>query len=235
MFRSGLIALDDALFAGTGCPPGSLIEIHGNEDSGKTSLALWFCRTYQEQTQLSVAWVSTEMILRKRNLRWAGVDPENTLIINQSLDMPGLMALQHCLAEGIKVVVLDSIAALIDQDLETPLAQVLSAQLYKVKELAQKGEALVIFTNQERTRLPGQGMTRSGASPALNRLVDCQIRLQSGQGLYRGGIQEGMRVYFRITKNGSDFSQWNRAGRFNVVYNTGLKDVRRKEAQDVAA
>ncbi len=166
---------------------------------------------------------------------WAGVDPENAIVITQSPDMPGLMAAQHSLREGCKVVVIDSIAALIDGTMDTPLCQVLSADLYKVKCLALENEALVILTNQERSRVPGKGITRTGVCSALNRLIDCQIRLQPGQGLYRGGIQEGVRVYFQVTKNGNDFSNWDKRGRFNIVYKSGLRDMRVKEVEDVAA
>jgi hypothetical protein len=108
----------------------------------------------------------------------------------------------------------------------------ISADLYKVKCLAIENNALVILTNQERMRPPGRGTTRTGSCPALNRLIDCQIRLQSGQGLYRGGIQTGVRIYFKITKNGPDFNHWDKVGRFNINYDTGLKDLRIKEEAD---
>jgi RecA/RadA recombinase len=225
MFTSGLRALDDTLFAGQGCQAGTLIELSGNQDSGKTALALWFCRTLQQTSVDPIGWICAETNITKRNLEWAGVSPE-VVLVRQTSAMPGLTAAQHLIQEGCKLVVLDSIAALIDADHTTPLSQVISADLYRVKCLAIEQGALVILTNQERSRPPGRITSRAGVCPALTRLIDCQIKLQSGQGLYRGGIQVGVRIYFRLVKNGPDFSNWGKDGRFNISYETGLRDMK---------
>lgn len=235
VFNSGLKALDNSLFGGEGIPPGTLVELYGAQDSGKTALALWFCRTLQNQAEVPIGWVCAEANINQRNMVWAGVDPESVVVVRQTMAMPGMKALQLLIEEGCKLVVLDSIAALIDEDSTRPLNQVISADLYRVKCLAIDHEALVILTNQERHRPPGRALGRSGSCPALNRLTDCQIRLESGQGLYRGGVQEGTRIYFKIAKNGPDISQWDQAGRFNLYYTAGLKDMRNREVEDVAA
>jgi RecA/RadA recombinase len=225
MFKTGLQALDKALFDGEGVPPGTLIELYGTQDSGKTALALWFCRSFQEISDEPVGWICAETNISTRNMVWAGVDP-HMLVVRQSFAMPGLQAAQLLLQEGCKLIVLDSIAALVTEVSTTPLTQLISADLYKVKCLAIEQNALVILTNQERSRPPGRATSRAGACPALNRLIDCQIRLETGQGLYRGGIQVGIRIHFKITKNGSNFDNWDRTGRLNISYDTGLKDLR---------
>lgn len=233
MFKTGLQILDRALFDGEGIPAGSLVELSGTQDSGKTALALWFCRTLQGSSDNTIGWVCAETNINKRNFVWAGVDPNLLVIVRQTFAMPGLKAAQLLLQEGCKLVVIDSIAALVDGQSDTPLTHLISSELYKVKCLAIENEALVVLTNQERARPPGKTSTRAGSCPALNRLLDCQIRLQSGQSTYRGGIQTGIRIYFKITKNGPDFNNWDRVGRFNINYDTGLRDLRTKEEADV--
>jgi hypothetical protein len=221
MFKSGLIALDQALFDGEGIPPGSLVEVYGTQDSGKTALSLWFCKHLQSTTDAPIGWVCAESNISKRNMDWAGV-----VRVRQSPVMPGLEAAILFLEEGCKLVIVESIASLVGRDMERPLTQVISEDLFKVKCLAIENAAMVLLTNQERMIPESRIVQPAGSCPALRRLVDCEIRLQCGQGIYRGGIQRGTRIYFQITKNGPDFTKWNKVGRFICHWDDGLRDAR---------
>lgn len=232
MFRTGLLALDTSLFGGTGLPSGTVIEIHGTQDSGKTALALAFCKQFQDESNDPVGWVCAETNISKRNFDWAGVDSTGVVTVRQTFDMPGLIAIQLLMLEGCKLVVLDSISALIGSTTDIALTKLLSAELYKIKCVAAETNSLVILINQERNIPMGRVTTRTGTCPALNRLTDCQIKLISGQGLYRGGVQEGIRIYFKVIKNGPNFSDWNKVGRFNISYKDGLKNSRIRETED---
>ena len=225
MFLSGLPTIDNVL---GGIPPGNICELYGEPDSGKTAMALWFCRTYQKSNGCPVGWVCTEANISKRNMVWAGVDPEGVVVVRQQPNMPGLTAACVMVEEGCKIVVIDSVAALIDEE-NKPLPQVISNGLYRVKCAAIENEALIILTNQERSKIPGRALVRSGTCPALNRLVDVSIRLQSGQGLYRGGVPEGVRIYWKLTKNMNRLDNWDSVGRVNLYYRDGLRDVRMKQ------
>jgi RecA/RadA recombinase len=231
MFRSGLKALDQALFDGNGVPPGSLVELCGATDSAKTALALWFCRQAQEEPEAVVGWVCVESNIARRNLVWAGVDPDGVLLGRQTLARPGLRIATEMVENGCRLVVIDSIAALMDGEIERPLTQVLSAGLYPLKDAAVRHGAVVVLTNQERAIPPKRVTSHAGSCPALNRLVDYQIRLEAGQGIYRGGKQEGVRVYFKVVKNGPDPDNWGKTGRFACHWEQGLKDIKQYKGE----
>lgn len=226
MYSSGLKALNEALFTGDGCPGGSLIEITGSVDSGKTGLALWFCRTALADPEIVVGWICAGSRLTRENVAWAGLDVSRLVVDEQTYALPGIEAAIQMIAHGCQVVVLDTLAGLVGEEETAPLTHVLSGGLYRLKAAARQRGALVILTNQERNN-PEHRITRhAGACPALVRMVDCQVRLQSGMGLFRGAFQTGQRVIFHIMKNGPDLSTWGRSGRFNVHFVGGLSDLK---------
>lgn len=226
MFSSGLKALDQALFSGKGIPPGSLIEITGVVDSGKTGLALWFCRTAMADPEVLAGWICAGSRLTQENLAWAGLDTTRLVVDEQTYGLPGLEAAIHMITHGCRVIVIDTLAGVVGEEEETPLTHVLSGGLYRLRVAAREHGALVLMTNQERTD-PEHRVTRhAGACPALIRLVDCQIRLRSGMGLFRGAFQTGARLHFNIMKNGPDFSTWGKEGRLSVHWQGGLSDLK---------
>jgi len=226
MFRLGIKALDDVLFDGQGIPGGSLIEITGTTDSGKTGLALWACRTAMANPEVVVGWICAGSRLTRENVEWAEIDTTRFVIDEQTYGLPGLEAAIHMITHGCRLVVLDTLAGVVGEDEETPLTFVLSGGLYRLKAAAKRHGALVILTNQERNDTQHRVTRHAGACPALVRLVDCQIRLRSGMGLFRGAFQMGMRVHFDIMKNGPDFSVWGQQGRFNAHWEGGLSDLK---------
>ncbi len=226
MFSSGLKTLDEAMFQGQGVPPGSLVEITGAVDSGKTGLALWFCRTAMEDRNVVVGWICAGSRLTQENVEWATLDTSRLVIDEQTYGLPGIEASIHMISHGCQVVVLDTIAGIVGEDEETPLTFVLSGGLYRLKAAAREHGALVLLTNQERMDTENRITRHAGACPALIRLIDCQIRLRSGMGLFRGAFQTGARIHFDVGKNGPDLSTWGKKGRFSVHWNGGLSDLK---------
>lgn len=230
MYRSGLQVLDRVLLGGQGCPPGSLVEIYG--ETGKTSLALQFCKQALEEGH-EVGWVGTEQSLNLRNLAWAGIalPEENFLIARQSPSYSGITLARALLLYGAKVVVIDSLTALLGDPLDQPLFQVLSQGLPQLKRLAREQGALVIGTSQTRrafrhTEVP------AGWTPSLVKLMDARVQLWAGEGLYRGGEPRGARLHFCLTKNGPRPRDWGRNGRFNLLWGQGLRDLRNLAKDD---
>jgi len=224
MFRSGLTALDQVFDTGAGIPPGSMVELYGPTDSSKTGLALWYCRTLLEEPDRAVGWVCTETNLTSQNLRWAGVDPERLVVVRQYPGLPGLEAARELVLGGCDLVVVDSVAALIGRNEET-LLSTLGEGLGPLKQAVQETGAVVIFTNQERSQGGYGRVSSAGVSVALLRSLDYRVHLQTGDGLYRGGVQRGIRVYFHLTQNGKDTANWGRGGRFSCYWVEGLKDL----------
>jgi cell division inhibitor SulA len=218
MFLSGLTALDQS----TGnLAPGSLVELGGVSDSGKTALALWYCRSALLDPEACVGWVQVENLLTETNLRWAGVDLDRIVVARQSPDLPGLDLAREMIEGGCSVVVVDSIAALSAGE-ESSLVATLGMGIPVLKEAAQEHQALVLLTNQDRTVHQARGLRRAGSSPVLARFIDCHIRLTVGEGRYRAGEKIGCKVHFKVVSGpGAGTS-----GRFNMDYSAGLFDLR---------
>lgn len=221
---SGLVALDNVL--GGGVPEGSLIEISGTTDSCKTALALWYCRTFQKEEQAPVMWICTEANLNLHNIRWAGLDLEGIIIGRQTPQVSALEIARIGIEEGVKLVVIDSISALIAGTPVTPLSNAIGKGLPVLSRTAVENDAVVILTNQERT-LPGShAVYTTGNGRTLNRLLDVRVKLRRGENLYRGGVQVGTRINFSIQKNGEDASNWGYIGKFTCLWQGGLRDLK---------
>lgn len=228
---SGLIALDNAL--GGGVPEGSLVEISGTTDSCKTALALWYCKTYQEKIREPVMWVCTEANLNLHNINWANLDLADLIIGWQTPEISALDIARMAVEEGIKLVVIDSVSALISGTPMTPLNNVIGARMPALYRAVTENDAIVLLTNQERT-LPGtRAVYTTGNGRTLNRLLDVRVKLNRGENLYRGGIQVGTRINFSVQKNGEDISTWGYIGKFTCLWQGGLKDLKNVQKEEV--
>ena len=220
MIRSGLTALDTALKGGLVTP--CLVELYGASDSGKTALALWYVRVAQEDPETVCGWVCAEQNLRPANLEWAEVDSSRLAVVRQTPSLPGLEAAVQLIESGCSLVVVDSIAALIGEGIDSPLHLVLGNGLEKVRIAARAHNAGVLLTNQERGLEMSRKRTQCGSGFALVRDMDYRIGLRPGEGIYRAGIQRGYRVHFEVTKPSDLFT----TGRFNLHVDRGLYDLR---------
>lgn len=69
-----------------GLPIGKIIQIAGDSDSGKTSLCIQAMKAAQEQEQeIAVCYVETELKTSPEDLRAWGVDPDNILLVQSSI------------------------------------------------------------------------------------------------------------------------------------------------------
>jgi hypothetical protein len=231
MLLSGIKALDDCIFEGHGIPPGSLIEIYGHSDSGKNSLALTLCREFLAKNfypgeEQYAAWVCAETNLSMTQIQWAKIDWTNLLVAKQHPLAPALELAREYVDAGCGLVVVDSVSALISSSVDEPLSKVIGTGLPLLKASLQREGAVGILLNQDRALMPGRSTQHSGSCPVLVKLVDCRIRLASGAGLYRGPSLEGIRIHFKLAKNGSNLSRWGAEGKFSCYWRGGLKDVR---------
>ena len=205
--------------------PGSILQIYGEPDAGKTALALWYCRWWLGDPEAFCAWLPNEKRLEPVNLAWAGIDPTQVLVAPQSPDLPGLEAATALVEQGCPLVVIDSVAGLLDPE-GRGLELVLSAGLYPLKRALRKQGGLAIFCNQER-QMPGTRVTQPcGNSVALLHAVDYNLRLFSGINLVREGQPIGKRIHFQLFKNGAQPVQPDWTGRYNLFYEHGLRDLK---------
>lgn len=158
---SGSLALDIALGVG-GYPRGRTIEIIGPESSGKTTLALHAVANVQKAGGVA-AFIDAEHALDPVYMKRLGIDLERVLVSQpdngeQALEMAELLVE----SQGVDVVVVDSVAALVPKaELEGDIgdsnigaqARLMSGFMRRITAKVKKSNCVVIFINQIRMKI----------------------------------------------------------------------------------
>ncbi len=171
---SGLLSLDLAL--GGGWPKGRISQIYGTYGSGKTSLGLRAVAEAQKAGMVC-AYIDVEHAV---NPQWAsviGADLNNVIFSQPSSGDEAFEIVKVLIEEGAKLVVIDSVAALVTRDeLEgaitdvgglAPQARLMSQSLRRLTGVVANSGAILLFINQVRSRISlfgGGGMARPGGN-----------------------------------------------------------------------
>jgi len=155
-----------------GIPLGKLVEIFGEEGSGKSSLAYRIVG-YAQKLGYKTAWFDVEHSLQENLAYINGCDVDKIYYSNMvNYENPDedyyaedvIDAMQEMMKQGIKVIVLDSVAnlipkALFDASTEKEfmglLSRLLSKSLGKLVSYAEKYGTLLVFINQLREKIGG--------------------------------------------------------------------------------
>ena len=208
---TGSIALDNALGIG-GIPRGRIIEIFGNESSGKTTLSLHIIAEAQKQ-KLLCAFIDAEQSLSLPYAKQLGVDIDKLLVSvpnsgEEALDITETLVK----SKNLGVIVIDSVAALtpqaeIDGDMLSKhiglLARLMSQGLRKLTAIASKANTAIIFINQTRTTI-GQSWgdpTTTTGGVALKFYTTVRIKVYRSAKLKNGDDIIGNRIKVSIAKN----------------------------------
>ncbi len=165
VISTGLPELDTALGIG-GFPKGRIVEIMGQEASGKTTLVLHTIASAQQQG-IRCAFIDTEHAIDRYRAEFIGVKFEE-LLFSQPNDAEQALELIDFLIDSkqVGVIVLDSVAALVPKaELEGDMtdanmgvtARLMGKTMRKITGKANKGKVLVMFTNQIRNKIGGFG------------------------------------------------------------------------------
>ncbi len=161
VISTGAFSLDLALGVG-GVPRGRIIEIFGNESSGKTTLSLHIAANAQRQGGI-VAFIDAEHALDIAYARRIGVDVDNLLLSQPNSGEEALQITEQLVRSGaVDVVIVDSVAALVPQsELDGDIgdshmgaqARLMSQAMRKLTGLLATTKTLCIFTNQIRMKI----------------------------------------------------------------------------------
>jgi len=166
---SGSYTLNNAL-SGTpfiGYVPGRIVEIYGEDGTGKTTLALhavYEAQRIEKQLKQSfpVAYIDMEQALDTRYIESIGVDLDRLSISQPDSAEEALNEVDSCVLNGYRLVIIDSVASLIPQaeidgevgDAHIGLtARLMGQSLRKLAPLINRKKAIVIFINQTRTKI----------------------------------------------------------------------------------
>lgn len=144
-----------------GFPKGRIVELYGNEGSGKSSIAL---SVVAEAQQLGIlcAYIDAENALSAEFAIKLGVDMERLLVSQQSCTQEVFDTVDQCIDQGIGLVVIDSIAGLCPQqeldgnfgDYHVGLnARLITQALRKLSEKIRQTQTIIICINQIRIRI----------------------------------------------------------------------------------
>ena len=161
VIRTGAFSLDLALGVG-GLPRGRVVEVYGQEASGKTTLTLHVIANAQKAGGLA-AFVDAEHAMDANYARRIGVNLDDLLVSQPNSGEEALTITEQLVKSGaLDVVVVDSVAALAPQaELDGNMgdshmglqARLMSQAMRKLTSAISQTKTLCIFTNQIRDKI----------------------------------------------------------------------------------
>jgi recombination protein RecA len=208
---SGSLQLDKALGVG-GYPKGRIIEIYGNESTGKTTLALQAISNCQKLNG-KCAYIDLENALDAKFCEANGVDLGKMLLAQPDSGEQAFSLIEALIkTDMIDLIVVDSVAAMVpnaeltgemeDQTIGLH-ARLMSKGLRIVQNLLAKYQTTIIFINQIREKIGvmfANPETTTGGR-ALRFYSSMRIELRRSELIKEGTDCIGIKVCAKIVKN----------------------------------
>ncbi len=229
---TGALSLDLALGVG-GVPRGRVIEIYGQEATGKTTLALHILAEAQKLGGV-VAFIDVENALDPLYARKLGVDVDNLLLSQPDSGEQALEIVETLVRSGaVDAVAIDSVAALVPRaEIEGEMgdahmgliARLMSQALRKLSAVINKSQSCVIFLNQIRLKIGvfygNPETTPGGLALKFHASVRIELRTTSGAAIKEGSEQIGSRITATVRKN--KVAPPFQKAEFDLIYGEGI-------------
>jgi recombination protein RecA len=208
---TGSLGLDLAL-GGKGVPRGRVIEIYGNESSGKTTIALHVIANVQKEGGVA-AFIDAEHALDPSWAKKIGVDLESLLVSQPSYGEEALRIAEMLVkSNAVDIIVIDSVAALVpknelNNDIGDPSvgvqARLMSQALRVLNPAISKTRTCIIFINQIRQKIGvmyGNPETTTGGL-ALKFYASVRLEVRKSTMIKDGDEPIGSEIKVKVVKN----------------------------------
>jgi recombination protein RecA len=219
-----------------GYPYGKIIEIFGEESSGKTTIALHAVRECQKIKKIA-AYMDLENALNVTYAKEIGVDENKLLILTPKDGEEAFDIIKRLISENIGLIVIDSVSTLIPKaELEGEVgiqsmglhARLMSKGLRIINNELIKSDTIIIFINQLRQKISmfgsfGNPETTTGGN-ALKFIASIRIRLKKVGKIEKNGKYIGIETQTEIIKN--KLSAPYKKSRLEIMFTGGIQKER---------
>jgi recombination protein RecA len=225
-------SLDFVLACG-GLPRGRILEVFGEESSGKSTLCLFLVSQVQKLSKGKCVWIDAECSFSSEYAKNVGVDTDNLILSQPTTGEEGLKMVREMInTKAIDLIVVDSVAALVPQkELAGELSDAEMAQQARMMSKAlrvlageiSKTKTVVIFINQLRDKIGvywGNKHSTPGGK-ALKFYSSIRLEIKRSKKILEGKdnvIGNWMKVKAIKNKAGLPF----REAEFELIYSKGV-------------